>query len=133
MSETQQQSKPPARLGEAVFRRFEKVIYKTVTTFPSQIVVETKSPNAFACQFRSAMKSLYHFQWQTNIPHNQFIKLYEAKDIVVREFMNNAVTIQMEQAEWENQPRGEACVLIPDRQADRYHIQGADAHQNGEF
>jgi hypothetical protein len=65
-------------------------------------------------------------------PHPD-VRLDTSKDIVVCEFMNHAITIQMEQAEWENQPRGEARVLIPDRQADRYHIQGADAHQNGEF
>jgi hypothetical protein len=65
-------------------------------------------------------------------PHPD-VHLDTSKDIVVREFMNNAVTIQMEQTEWENQPRGEARVSISDRQADRYHIKDADAHQNGEF
>jgi hypothetical protein len=59
-------------------------------------------------------------------PHPD-VCLRAPEDVVVCEFMNYAVTVQMEQTERENQPWGEARMLIRNRQANRYHIQGGCA------
>lgn len=90
-TDTSPKPTPPARLNEKSFRRFEKALYKSVTTFPNALIVQTTHPNAYACGFRNAMKSLYHFQWETVVPHALFIKLYEAKEIVVREAAGKVV------------------------------------------
>lgn len=82
---TETKPTPPARLNEKSFRRYENLLYKVVTTFPNVVTLSTTHPNAYACGFRNAMKSLYTFQWETIVPHNAFLKLYEAKEIVVRE------------------------------------------------
>lgn len=82
---------PPARLSERCFRRFERTIFEVMTRFPTPVVVETTNPNTFACQLRSAMKSLYQFQWETTVPHTRFLALYESKEIVVREMPGKVV------------------------------------------
>lgn len=82
---------PPARLNERSFRRYESVIFKAVTTFPAAFEVATSQPNAYACGLRNALKSLYQFQWQTTVPHNLFLELYESHKIVVREATGKVV------------------------------------------
>lgn len=81
----------PARLNERSFRRYEPVIFKAVTTFPVAFAVATSQPNAYACGLRNALKSLYQFQWQTTVPHNLFLELYESRKIVVREATGKVV------------------------------------------
>lgn len=124
MNEIEQKPQPPARLNERNFRRFEKTLFQVVTTFPKPIVVTTQAPNAFACQLRNAMKSLYAFQWQTTIPHTRFLALYEQKEIVVREQIGKVIIGSRQTT---RDPIPEESGLIIKQHGGEFHSFGRDS------
>ena len=66
------------------------------------------------------------------MPH-QNVGLGARKDIVMREFVDEAIKIQMENAQGHQKPRREARIPERQRECNGHEIQSKCAHQDGKF
>lgn len=90
-------NKLPHRLRETQFRRYEDLIARIVTVFPSCIIVDpqkhyTIAPSTFAGRLRDAMKSLKDNDWDS-VKVNRTTFLAVVDSVVVRERSDGLVAI----------------------------------------
>jgi hypothetical protein len=74
---------PPAHLSERTFRRFEPYIRKAVASSPTPVTITPIGlrPVTFAARMRDAIRSFSIYRWQSDIPLERFLELYERRDL----------------------------------------------------